>query len=157
MARHASRSSGSDWCRGFGSGSIIFVILTLVGVIFAVEASTTHRTLASRNTGDTPISGFYGPGAWCAWLITIGMTHGHIGVALLKKGDLAAEWDYDLIAAGGYIITASIDLILKSRTIARLGEAASESAPCGTRRIHWHRILYIHRGHLPQCRGLWSP
>ncbi|KAJ7789871.1 hypothetical protein B0H13DRAFT_2173879, partial [Mycena leptocephala] len=56
--------------------------------------------LRFRITNDnTSISGFYGPGAWWAWLVTLGMTH-------------AAEWDYDLIAAGGYIITASIDLII---------------------------------------------
>jgi hypothetical protein len=50
-----------------------------------------------------------------------------MAVALLKEEDLAAEWDYDLIAAGGYIIAASIDLIVKSRAVAQLGEAANES------------------------------
>ncbi|KAJ7860061.1 hypothetical protein B0H14DRAFT_3446249 [Mycena olivaceomarginata] len=91
------------------------------------ESITTQRILRSRITNDTPISGFYGPGAWLVWLITLGMTHGHMIVAFLKEEDQAAEWDYDLIGAGGYIIAASIDLAVKSRAISQLGAAASES------------------------------
>jgi hypothetical protein len=111
---------------------MIIAVFTLVGVIWGVklaieETIGTQRTLLSRITSDTAISGFYGPGAWWAWLITLGMTHGHAGMALLMKGNLLDEWDYDLIGATGYIIAASIDLIKKSRVIAELGDAASES------------------------------
>ncbi|KAJ7932025.1 hypothetical protein B0H13DRAFT_1857442 [Mycena leptocephala] len=98
------------------------------GAKLAIEETIgTQRTLLSRITSDTAISGFYGPGAWWAWLITLGTTHGHTGMALLMKGNLLDEWDYDLIGATGYIIAASIDLIKKSRVIAELGDAAGES------------------------------
>ncbi|KAJ7236591.1 hypothetical protein B0H12DRAFT_1256351 [Mycena haematopus] len=40
------------------------------------ESAATQRTLLSRITNNTPISGFYGPGAWWSWLITVGMTQG---------------------------------------------------------------------------------
>ncbi|KAJ7366070.1 hypothetical protein DFH08DRAFT_833440 [Mycena albidolilacea] len=128
MPHRASRSSASAWyCGGIW---ILCAILILGGVIssaYIEEANATQRILVSKITNDTPVSGFYGPGAWWAWLITLGMTHGHMWAAWLTMGDLAAEWDYDLIAAGSYIIAASIDLILKSRQIAQLGEGASES------------------------------
>ncbi|KAF7358611.1 hypothetical protein MSAN_01199800 [Mycena sanguinolenta] len=79
--------------------------------------------LRSLITKDTSISGFYGPGSWWAWLITLGMTHGH---SLLGTRE-AGEWDYDLIAASGYNIVAAIDLILKARIIGRLGDSTCES------------------------------
>ncbi|KAJ7881635.1 hypothetical protein B0H13DRAFT_2049296 [Mycena leptocephala] len=120
MARPAGRSTGQfNLC-----WSLILIILFLVGVIWGTkiaieETIAIERILRSKITNDTPISALYGPGAWWAWLITLGMTHGHRA--------LAADWDYDLIAAGGYIIAASIDLIVKSRAVAQLGERASES------------------------------
>jgi hypothetical protein len=42
-------------------------------------------------------------------------------------GDLPPEWDYDLVGASAYTVTAAIDLIHKSRQIAQLGDQASES------------------------------
>ncbi|KAF8214511.1 hypothetical protein K438DRAFT_2008808 [Mycena galopus ATCC 62051] len=117
---------GCDWC------GIVFVIAIIIHIVWGFkitidETIATQCTLLSRIPNDAPISGFYGPGAWWAWLITLGMTHGHMGVAFVTEGYLAPEWDYDLIAAGGYIIAASIDLILKSRAIVQLGEGAHES------------------------------
>ncbi|KAJ7441569.1 hypothetical protein FB451DRAFT_1377235 [Mycena latifolia] len=132
MPRRAKRLSGSDWCTPCNVCCAVFFIMITIPMVWGIkmaieETIATQRTLLSRITVDTPISGFYGPGAWWAWLVTLGMTHGHMGVAFLIQGDLPAEWDYDLIAAGGYIIAASIDLIQKSRAIAQLGEGASES------------------------------
>ncbi|KAJ7841284.1 hypothetical protein B0H13DRAFT_2099884 [Mycena leptocephala] len=120
MARPAGRSTGQfNLC-----WSLILIILFLVGVIWGTkiaieETIAIERILRSKITNDTPISALYGPGAWWAWLITLGMTH--------VNRALAADLDYDLIAAGGYIIAASIDLIVKSRAVAQLGERASES------------------------------
>ncbi|KAJ7260433.1 hypothetical protein B0H12DRAFT_1107330 [Mycena haematopus] len=93
-----------------------------------VQTISIDKTLRSRITSNTPISGFYGPGSWWAFLITLAMTHGHTGMALLRTRQLPSErWDYDLIGASSYIVAAAIDLIHKSRTIARLGDKASES------------------------------
>ncbi|KAJ7794823.1 hypothetical protein B0H13DRAFT_2171086 [Mycena leptocephala] len=128
MARPAGRSTGQfNLC-----WSLILIILFLVGVIWGTkiaieETIAIERILRSKITNDTPISALYGPGAWWAWLITLGMTHGRMFVTLPKNRALAADWDYDLIAAGGYIIAASIDLIVKSRAVAQLEERASES------------------------------
>ncbi|KAJ7193039.1 hypothetical protein GGX14DRAFT_577556 [Mycena pura] len=130
MARRTKRLSEHDWCRAvfFTMITIPTLVAMFWGLIITFEETiTTQRTLRSRITNDTPISGFYGPGAWWAWLVTLGMAHGHMGVAFVMKSDLSAEWDYDLIAASGYIIAASIDLILKSRAITQLGEGASGS------------------------------
>ncbi|KAJ7900430.1 hypothetical protein B0H13DRAFT_2029121, partial [Mycena leptocephala] len=126
MDRYARRSRVYGChCGGF---VIIVVLLIWAAKTVLQESIAAQHILRSRITNDnTSISGFYGPGAWGAWLITLGMTHGHMGMARLKTRNAAAEWDYDLIAAGGYIITASIDLIIKSRAITQLGEAASES------------------------------
>ncbi|KAJ6473833.1 hypothetical protein C8R45DRAFT_1077734 [Mycena sanguinolenta] len=55
------------------------------------------------------------------------MTHGHMIVRCLATGKVSEEWDYDLIGASGYIIAAAVDLILKSGSVAQLGDAASES------------------------------
>ncbi|KAJ6490008.1 hypothetical protein C8R45DRAFT_929298 [Mycena sanguinolenta] len=95
--------------------------------IFTFTYTVAVQELLSRIKGKAPISGFYGPGSWCSRLITLGMTHGHMGVSWWTTGELEEGWDYDLMGASGYIVAAAIDLIHKSRAIARLGEAASES------------------------------
>ncbi|KAJ7836286.1 hypothetical protein B0H14DRAFT_3460851 [Mycena olivaceomarginata] len=76
---------------------------------------------------NTQISGFYGPGTWWAWLITLGMTHGHTLVGWLNGEEQRAEWDYDLIGASAYMIAGAIDLMHKAREISRLGDKAGES------------------------------
>ncbi|KAJ6516966.1 hypothetical protein DFH09DRAFT_1195770, partial [Mycena vulgaris] len=94
------------------------------------DTMATEKELLSRITPDTSISGFYGPGAWWAWLITLGMTNSHTSLAFLKflKGaELPLEWDYDLIGASCYTAAAAIDLILKARIIAALGDSGSQS------------------------------
>ncbi|KAF7358627.1 hypothetical protein MSAN_01201400 [Mycena sanguinolenta] len=105
----------------------VLAILVLGGISPFKRNIAIEEELLSRITEQTPISGFYGPGSWWAWLITLGMTHGHMGAQLLMAGKVSEEWDYDLMGASGYIIAAAIDLILKSRAIAQLGDAASES------------------------------
>ncbi|KAJ7120847.1 hypothetical protein C8R44DRAFT_786883 [Mycena epipterygia] len=113
-------------------GTIVAGIAVVIGIPVLLAKAAIQRNLAideelhSKITALTPISGFYGPGAWWGWLITLGMTHVH---TLRRVGahHLRQEWDYDLIAASCYAIAASIDLILKSRAIAQLGEKASES------------------------------
>ncbi|KAF7336464.1 hypothetical protein MSAN_02300600 [Mycena sanguinolenta] len=106
---------------------IVFGPLIIVGMDFILEtvANTVaaQKKLRSLITADTLISGFYGPGSWWAWLITLGMTHAHSLVATAEPD----EWDYDLVAASGYTITAAIDLTLKARTIEKLGASACES------------------------------
>ncbi|KAJ6511199.1 hypothetical protein C8R45DRAFT_402688 [Mycena sanguinolenta] len=92
------------------------------------ETNATQKMLRSRITGDTPISGFYGPGGWWAFLITLGISHGHTIMTILRTGQLPSEsWDYDLIGASSYVVAAAIDLIHKSRTVAGLGDKACES------------------------------
>ncbi|KAF7336463.1 hypothetical protein MSAN_02300500 [Mycena sanguinolenta] len=100
----------------------IFVTAFMLGPV-AVFNGATEKKLRSLITVDTSISGFYGPGSWWAWLITLGMTHVHSFVALEEP----EEWDYDLIAASGYIVAAAIDLTLKARIIGKLGDSACES------------------------------
>ncbi|KAJ7208924.1 hypothetical protein GGX14DRAFT_395550 [Mycena pura] len=130
MARRRSRGAQSSVSCPLVC-CIPFVILALVGAVVGVviviqETIATQKELRSRITDDTPISGWYGPGAWWGWLITLGMTHGHSLLAMATAEPLE-EWDYDLFAASGYIVAAAIDLIFKARHIARLGDAASES------------------------------
>ncbi|KAJ6548767.1 hypothetical protein B0H19DRAFT_193712 [Mycena capillaripes] len=103
------------------------VLWAVLGSIFLPESLVLQQQLRSKITADTPISGFYGPGSWWAWLITLGMCHGHILKSLWTTGELPRGWDFDLIAASCYSVAATIDLILKSRTIAQLGDTASES------------------------------
>ncbi|KAJ7036299.1 hypothetical protein C8F04DRAFT_483763 [Mycena alexandri] len=105
------------------------IISTLALIVWGTKSYTipNEKHLLSRITAYTPISGFYGPGTYWAWLITLGMSHGHTGLALLRTGKLPAGWDYDLIGATCYIVAAAIDLMHKSRTIAQLGDKASES------------------------------
>ncbi|KAK7006293.1 hypothetical protein R3P38DRAFT_3214339 [Favolaschia claudopus] len=86
-----------------------------------------QRVLLSRITDDTPISGFYGPGTWWGFLVTLGMTHGHAAVSVLIDGEMSSDWDYDLIGAAGFLMAATVDLIVKSRTIADLGDEANQS------------------------------
>ncbi|KAJ7347800.1 hypothetical protein DFH08DRAFT_153441 [Mycena albidolilacea] len=103
--------------------------LAVVGVwSLIVEGISSQKELLSRITTDTPISGFYGPGTWWAWLITLGLSHAHTGMALLTTGELPSGWDYDLIGVSFYTTVAAIDLMRKSRAIAQLGDKASESA-----------------------------
>ncbi|KAJ7120884.1 hypothetical protein C8R44DRAFT_786937 [Mycena epipterygia] len=56
------------------------------------------------------------------------MSHGRVLRSLWTTGELPRGWDYDLVGASCYLVAAAIDVILKSHTISRLGEAASESA-----------------------------
>ncbi|KAJ7091047.1 hypothetical protein C8R44DRAFT_750793 [Mycena epipterygia] len=95
--------------------------------IFRKGGPSIHHRLLSTLTPDTPVSGFYGPGSWWAWLITLGMSHMHMVGALVRTGRVPLEWDYDLIAASYYTVIAAVDLIVKSREIARLGPTASDS------------------------------
>ncbi|KAJ7674134.1 hypothetical protein B0H17DRAFT_1334986 [Mycena rosella] len=132
MAHDKRRSSSRcpQWCCGIISVMLFTTSLALM--IWGIQAHIEHtvatqKTLLSRITDDTPISGFYGPGTWWAWLITLGMSHGHIGMALLRTGELPSEWDYDLIGASFYVVVAAVDLVHKSRTIAQLGDQANES------------------------------
>ncbi|KAF7375833.1 hypothetical protein MSAN_00473200 [Mycena sanguinolenta] len=94
---------------------------------FARDGIAKQKKLRLLVTQNTPISGFYGPGSWWAWLITLGMTHAHMGVNFLVSGELPEELDYDLIGASGYIVAAAIDLTLKGRAIGHLGDGACGS------------------------------
>ncbi|KAF7333439.1 hypothetical protein MVEN_02359900 [Mycena venus] len=97
--------------------SLLALILALILTIFAFFVWMTKVHIETR---------FYGPGAWYAWLITLGMSQGHTFMALMKTNKLPSV-DYDLIAASFYTGSATIDLIAKSVTIARLGDKAGES------------------------------
>ncbi|KAF7341499.1 hypothetical protein MVEN_01887400 [Mycena venus] len=112
----------------FGILFVTSVLWGVLGIIFVPESLSLQQNLRSRVTADTPISGFYGPGSWWAWLITLGMSHGHTIKALWATGELPRGWDFDLIGAACYLVAATIDVILKSRAVAQLGNAASESA-----------------------------
>jgi hypothetical protein len=106
----------------------LFLCLVAAGVWSLIEEGIHPRKeLLSRITADTPISGFYGPGTWWAWLLTLGLSHAHTGMALLTTGELPSGWDYDLIGVSFYTTVAAVDLIRKSRAIAQLGDKASES------------------------------
>ncbi|KAJ7891136.1 hypothetical protein B0H13DRAFT_2340632 [Mycena leptocephala] len=94
---------------------------------FTKQNNAIQQELHSRITAETPISGFYGPGAWWAWLITTGMAHGHVAMALWKTRELPSGWNPDFIVASLCTVAAEIDLIAKSRAIARLGETASQT------------------------------
>ncbi|KAK7001424.1 hypothetical protein R3P38DRAFT_2649515 [Favolaschia claudopus] len=104
-------------------------LISWVYHLFNEHAVADQKTLRSRITSDTPVAGFYGPGSWWAFLVTLGMSHGHALTAIWKTGSLpSSEWDYDFVGASAYIVAAAIDLIIKSRTIARLGDQASQSS-----------------------------
>ncbi|KAJ6492222.1 hypothetical protein C8R45DRAFT_1212993 [Mycena sanguinolenta] len=81
---------------------------------------------------NTPISGFYGPGGWPTWLVTLGMTQFHMGVRLLTTGDIS---EYDLIGQSDY--TAG----RRSQRVAALSGIALR----GTRRLDWDWHIVIHR------------
>jgi hypothetical protein len=130
----ADEIQGLELCRILGIATYAFVpFIVVVAVIFQVtkqqieEDILIQKKLLSRITADTPISRFYGPGTWWAWLITLGMSHAHMGMALRTTGKLPSGWDYELIGASYYTVAAAVDLILKSRAIARLGDKAGES------------------------------
>ncbi|KAJ7500725.1 hypothetical protein B0H11DRAFT_1908598 [Mycena galericulata] len=108
-------------------GLVTLAVLFYVGVLYTKETLPIERELLSRLgiTTDTPISGFYGPGPWWGWLITLGMSHGHTLMAL-KSTNPEPNWDYDLIGASFYLVTAEIDLILKAKEISQLGDRASD-------------------------------
>ncbi|KAJ7695273.1 hypothetical protein B0H14DRAFT_2650635 [Mycena olivaceomarginata] len=100
----------------------------IYGAILRSEATLLlDRELLSRINENTPISGLYGPGTWWAWLITLGMTHGHTLVGWLNGKEQRAEWDYDFIGASAYTVAAAINLMHKAREISQLGDKASES------------------------------
>ncbi|KAJ7493914.1 hypothetical protein FB451DRAFT_1491471 [Mycena latifolia] len=101
--------------------------ITFGWALFHQGLPTLPWELLSKITTETPISGFYGPGSWLAWLITLGMSHGNMIKALWTTGALPKELDYNLIGASTYIVAAAIDLIGKSRAIAQLGDAAGTS------------------------------
>ncbi|KAJ7160624.1 hypothetical protein C8R43DRAFT_1233815 [Mycena crocata] len=134
-SRSRSRNSGSWGCKrccsvfGLAIGVIVLIGAVLGIKSFMEETIATQKELLSNITDDTPISGYYGPGAYWAWLITLGMTHSHSAMTFLatNRNEVLPEWDYDLMVASGYMAGAAIDVILKSRAIAELGENASES------------------------------
>ncbi|KAJ7292137.1 hypothetical protein C8J57DRAFT_1274683, partial [Mycena rebaudengoi] len=126
------------WCWDFTKDlavNVLIIILIaatagfwILGTVFATkdyikESRDIRQNLLSKVTANSPISGFYGPGTWWAWLITLGMAHG-LG---LMTGHLPPNWDHDLVGASAYAVAAAIDLIHKSRQIAQLGDQASES------------------------------
>ncbi|KAJ7796809.1 hypothetical protein B0H14DRAFT_2913456, partial [Mycena olivaceomarginata] len=128
MARQR-RSLGFDADSACCGAWILLIILIVIVIVFREyfrQTITTQKELLSTITNDTPISGFYGPGAWLAWLLTLGMTHGHALRAM--TGELKNEWDYDLIGASGYTIAAAVDLIFKAKAVSQLGEAANISS-----------------------------
>ncbi|KAF8217918.1 hypothetical protein K438DRAFT_1795971 [Mycena galopus ATCC 62051] len=80
---------------------IIWGILTLGGMLLSVlvcaqKSRTIHHRLLSTLALHMPVSGFYGPGSWWAWLITLGMSHVHMARALLRTGSVPLKWDFDL-------------------------------------------------------------
>ncbi|KAJ7790209.1 hypothetical protein B0H14DRAFT_2940569, partial [Mycena olivaceomarginata] len=89
------RSLGFDADSAYCGAWILLIILIVIAI----------RNYFLRSPTTPPVSGFYGPGAWLAWLLTLGMTHGHALRAM--TGELKNEWDYDLIGASGYTIAAA--------------------------------------------------
>ncbi|KAJ6461788.1 hypothetical protein C8R45DRAFT_1179052, partial [Mycena sanguinolenta] len=126
MARGAGRFSRGclAWDTGTVCGIILFIIVIAAVVTpVVIFSGAPEKKLRSLIMVNMPIPGFYGPGSWWAWLITLGMTHAHSFVATAEP----EEWDYDLIATSGYIVAAAIDLTLKARTIRKLGDGACSS------------------------------
>ncbi|KAJ7695276.1 hypothetical protein B0H14DRAFT_3174878 [Mycena olivaceomarginata] len=135
MARIRTRTRSTEsfsrnWCR-LCLGGIFLVLMCFAMIdsaISGIQATLLiEQELLSRINENTPISGFYGPGTWWAWLITLGMTHGHTLVGWLNGEEQRAEWDYDLIGASAYMVAAAIDLMHKARGISWLGDKAGES------------------------------
>ncbi|KAJ6484779.1 hypothetical protein C8R45DRAFT_1098929 [Mycena sanguinolenta] len=126
--------------------TMISGLVIWIAVLHTQHIIATQKKLRSLLAYHTPFSGFYGPGSWWAWLITLGMTHAHMGINLLATGELPDEWDFDLIAASGSTIAAAIDLISKN--------AQSQSA------LDSHSLpspLPAPAGSLCACEGLQSP
>ncbi|KAF8141050.1 hypothetical protein K438DRAFT_1785122 [Mycena galopus ATCC 62051] len=107
---------------------LIFLTFSVFLPDYFQQTIAIQKELLSRITSETPISGFYGPGAWLAWLVGLGMTHGHAVWAMMAHGELKHEWDYDLIGASGYMIAAAVDLVSKAKAVSQLGEAAHTSS-----------------------------
>ncbi|KAF7359777.1 hypothetical protein MVEN_00702500 [Mycena venus] len=130
-SRNARRRNPPPSCCSGCCGGIILVVtcvMMIYGAKFLIQRTLLiEQELLSRINDNTPISGFYGPGAWWAWLITLGLTHGHTLMHLTKAEEEPPEWDYDLIGASAYIVAAAIDLVHKGREISQLGDKASES------------------------------
>ncbi|KAJ6473841.1 hypothetical protein C8R45DRAFT_1077739 [Mycena sanguinolenta] len=129
----ARRRRSQDSGTGAACCGSCFLLVVLILIVIAIpeyfrQTIATQKELLSRITSDTPISGFYGPGAWLAWLVTLGMTHGHALRAVMTHGELKHEWDYDLIGASGYTIAAAVDLMSKAKAVSQLGEAANTSS-----------------------------
>ncbi|KAJ7500726.1 hypothetical protein B0H11DRAFT_1994204 [Mycena galericulata] len=129
-----STRSSQSWLRTHRLRNILYSILglgTLAGLFYVGHlhfkgSIPIEKELLSKITTDTPISGFYGPGPWWGWLITLGMSHGHTYMASKNTGT-EPDWDYDLIGASFYIVAAETDLILKAKEISQLGNKASDS------------------------------
>ncbi|KAF7375818.1 hypothetical protein MSAN_00471700 [Mycena sanguinolenta] len=126
---HLFARNSCSWDKVLDSTPWILVLVPLIlMVVYSVqEGIASQKKLRLLVTQNTPISGFYAPGSWWAWLITLGMTHAHMVVSLMVSANPWEEWDYDLIGASGYIIAAAIDLTLKGRAISHLGDSACGS------------------------------
>ncbi|KAJ7500958.1 hypothetical protein B0H11DRAFT_2189297 [Mycena galericulata] len=120
--------------RAITTDNILYSILGLgtlaglfyVGHLYFKESIPIEKELLSKTTTNTPISGFYGPGPWWGWLITLGISHGHTLFMALQSTDPEPEWDYDLIGASFFIVAAEVDLILKAKEISQLGDSATD-------------------------------
>ncbi|KAJ7347202.1 hypothetical protein DFH08DRAFT_960552 [Mycena albidolilacea] len=103
----------------------------IYGAISGIQATLLlEQELLSRINENTTISGFYSPGTWWAWLITLGMTHGHTLVGWLNGEEQRAEWDYDLIGAsatggGSWGRTVGVAIIPLIFTVVASGFAAN--------------------------------
>ncbi|KAJ7212623.1 hypothetical protein GGX14DRAFT_564374 [Mycena pura] len=131
MPRRQNRNQRPTGCASSCCGIyfIVLCVLSIFGAIFRTKQTLLkEKELLSSITENTPISGFYGPGAWWVLLITLGMTHGHTLTSLVNaEEESPPEWDYDLIGASAYVVAAAIDLMHKGRLVAQLGDNASES------------------------------
>ncbi|KAF7367160.1 hypothetical protein MSAN_00975800 [Mycena sanguinolenta] len=112
-------------------GAIVWAVnlpvLILMAVVLLQPDMESEKRLRSLITDKTPISAFYGPGIWWAWLITLGMAHADMVVTSLSSVKTPEVWDYDLIGASAYVVVAAIDLAVKARVIRQLGGSACES------------------------------
>ncbi|KAF7366065.1 hypothetical protein MVEN_00482700 [Mycena venus] len=132
---NGDNSTGSSRCcqwRDYISWALVLVgiphvIFGLVTWELLPGSIANQKKLLSGITDNTPISGFYGPGAWWAFLITLGMSHANRAMTFWRTGELPSDWDWDLLGASVYIVVAAVDLMHKSRMIAQLEDKASES------------------------------
>ncbi|KAF7318410.1 hypothetical protein HMN09_00350200 [Mycena chlorophos] len=125
--RPVSRSSTSCGCCLI----LILIVSSVFAAIGQVKATLALEIeLVSKISNNTAISGFYGPGSWYAWLLTLGMLHGHTLTLVAEQArgrEQEAEWDYDLIGASAYLVAVSIDLMNKARQVSSLGDEAGNS------------------------------